>query len=182
MLLLNSTDLVGLHLTIKGVYFDYEYESMLWETISYLKTGFVLHPSDTREEFFDQYAYPHIATVKIYEALIPELHQVGKLSKKYLSYSLDLIYDHREEIDSAIDDYYYEVLNDSIGKYGDWESIGHSKGRSMEWCKRNYAKELIDQYEVFLKSWDNLAIAKKNDVMDELLNEMMNDIEKLNKK
>lgn len=176
MLLLNSTILVDLHLTIKGEYFDHSWDSMIWEAISTLKTGFTLFPNDTREEFFVQYAYPHISTANIYMALIPELHQSGKLPSEYLSYSLDSVYEKRESIQSAIENYYFDLLNESIGKYGDWEGIGHEPSRSLEWCKRHYDKEVIQQYEEFLTSWDNLAKAKAVNVMGEIYSQMMDDL------
>ncbi len=175
MLLLNSTILVDLHLTIKGEYFDHSWDSMIWEVISTLKTGFTLFPNDTREEFFVQYAYPHVSTANIYMALIPELHQSGKLPVEYLSYSMDSVYEKRESIQSAIENYYHDLLNESIGKYGDWEGIGHEPSRSLEWCKRHYDKEVIKQYEEFLTSWDNLAKANAVNVMDEILSQIMRD-------
>lgn len=64
-------------------------------------------------------------------------------------------------IDSAIDDFYLEILDDSIGKYGNWEDIGHYPPRSMEWCKRHYDKEVIEEYQEYLQTWENLRIAMR---------------------
>lgn len=176
MLLLNSTILVDLHLTLNGEHYDPRYESMLWEVIETLQSGFNLSPwNETREEFFYQNAYPHVSTAYVYMALIPELHLSGNLPIEYLSYSIDTVYDKRKSIKLAIENYYHDLLEGSIGRYGDWYEIGHSGSRSMAWCKRHYDKEVIKQYEQFLTSWDNLAKAQPLDVMDEIFSEMMDD-------
>jgi hypothetical protein len=159
MLLLNRTTLVDLHLTLKGEHFDRAFDSMIWEVISTLQEDFRLWSNDTREDFFIQHSYPRVSIANIYTALIPELHQLGKLPIEYLSYSMDSVYEKRKSIQSAIENYYFDLLNESIGKYGDWEEIGHEPRRSMEWCKRRYDKEVIKQYEEFLTSWDHLAKA-----------------------
>jgi hypothetical protein len=154
MLLLHKPVLVDLHLTHKGYYLDRNYESMLWETINYLKEGFDYSYNTTRKEFLEE-------TGKIYAALIPELHLAGYLSKNFLSADFDFIYENRETIASAINDFYIEVLGDAIGKRGDWDEIGHPTGRSMEWCKRNYDQDVIEEYEKYLETWENLRIAMR---------------------